>query len=343
MPIQRMRQLVAELCSDACAGRAAGSPGGALARGQVIDALRDAGLDPYAQDVPACGGANVIATLPGDVDRWVVVAAHYDHLGREGRDIYRGADDNAAAVAILVEVARALAADRPDGRGIVLAAFDAEEPPHFMSGSMGSQHYVRHPVVPLDATDMMVCMDLCGHELGAAVAPREVRSSLFLLGAERSDGTPELVDGIDEPGITTRRIDAEVIPPLSDYDAFWRRQIPFVFLTNGRWRYYHTPEDTPDKLAYHKMGATARWLERYVRATCARDAPIRFRQRHDDAATLRSAVSLCESLAEISSEADMGRDMALRLLAACDASGQLPEARRAEVQMLVGLLESRLA
>ena len=64
--------------------------------------------------------------------------------------------------------------------------------------------------------------------------------------------------------------------------------------------YYHTPEDTPDKLAYRKMQATAGWLERYVRATCARDESIRFRQRHDDAATLRSAVSLCESLAEIS-------------------------------------------
>ncbi|HEY8429452.1 MAG TPA: M28 family peptidase, partial [Sandaracinaceae bacterium] len=135
-----MRDLVEALCSEECAGRAPGTPGGVRARELVRDALRDAGLDPDEQPVPGCNGANVLATIPGEIDRWILVAAHYDHLGVQGGRVYAGADDNAAAVAILVEAARALAARRPRGRGVIVAAFDAEEPPYFMTEAMGSEH-----------------------------------------------------------------------------------------------------------------------------------------------------------------------------------------------------------
>src|SRR6185503_6749522 len=126
--------------------------------------------------------------------------------------IFRGADDNAAAIAILVEVATSLAKQKPAGRGVIIAAFDAEEPPWFMSDGMGSEHFARHPIVPLDRIDLAVVMDVAGDALAAAV-----------------------------PGVILRRADAEVIPPLSDHDAFWRRQIPFLLLTCGRSRVYHTP------------------------------------------------------------------------------------------------------
>lgn len=124
-PIHSARALVEALCSDACAGRRTNTPGGALARSHIVDALRARGLDPAEQAVPRCNGTNVIATIPGAIDRWVLVGAHYDHLGADRQGVFRGADDNAASVAILVEVAAALAARRPDGRGVILAAFDA--------------------------------------------------------------------------------------------------------------------------------------------------------------------------------------------------------------------------
>src|SRR5687767_8342434 len=155
-----MRALVEALCSDRCNGRAAGSPGGALARALVEEAFAEAGYTTERQEVPVIGGANVLARLPGTIPRWVLVAAHYDHVGADGGAIYRGADDNAAAVAILVEAARALKASPPSGRGVLFAAFDAEEPPNFLSSTMGSQHFVEHPVVPLASIDLMVCMDL---------------------------------------------------------------------------------------------------------------------------------------------------------------------------------------
>jgi hypothetical protein len=338
-----MRQLVEALCSDACAGRATGSRGGELARALVVDALRAAGLDPDEQLIPGCGGSNVLATLAGARDRYVLVAAHYDHLGGRPGAFYRGADDNAAAVAIMVEVARALAARRQDGRGVVFAAFDAEEPPHFMNESMGSQHFVRHPTVPLDRIDLMLCMDLVGHAVGPEQAPAAVRDSLFVLGAERSRGTAALVDSIATPGVTSRRIDAEVIPPLSDYLAFWEARVPFAFLTCGRWQHYHTTTDTPDKLDYAKMAATARWLEELTRQSCALDAPGHFTGAPDDASTLTSAIALCDALLPLSPEAALGRRMAEDLLGDCDEAGRLPERRRPEAQQLVALLESRLA
>ncbi len=221
-----MKELVEKLCSDACAGRAAGSPGGARARSIVFEALASAGLEPIEQHVPAFGGANVLASLRGDTDRWIIVAAHYDHLGRHGRQTFHGADDNAAAVAILVEVASALVHRRQAGRTVLFAAFDGEEPPHFLSEAMGSEHFVRHPTVELDHVDLMICMDLVGHAVGPEGMPDAVRQSLFALGAERSEGTAALVDAIVEPGVFVRRVDAEVIPPLSDYWPFWRRGVP---------------------------------------------------------------------------------------------------------------------
>jgi hypothetical protein len=147
-----MKQLVEALCSDECAGRAPGTPGGLAARRIVMDALRGAGLTPVEQTIAV--GATVLATLPGTTDRWVIVAAHYDHLGKNGRDIYRGADDNAAAVAILIDVARALVREKLK-RGVIFAVFDAEEPPHFLQNTMGSHEWVRRPTVPLGQLDLL--------------------------------------------------------------------------------------------------------------------------------------------------------------------------------------------
>jgi Peptidase family M28 len=342
-----LRAFVESLCSSQCAGRAPGSAGGRAARALVAEAFREAGLDPVEQPVPGCGGANILAPLRGEQERWILVAAHYDHLGHEGGHTYHGADDNAAAVAILVEVARALRQKPPKGRGVLFAAFDGEEPPYFLSEGMGSEYFALHPTVPLESIDLMVCMDLVGHALGPEVLPAEVRQSVFALGAERSEGTAALVERLAraEPGVVLRRFDAETVPPLSDYWGFWRRNVPFLFLTNGRWRHYHTPEDTPEKLDYPKIGATARWLERLVRESCARPEPkVRFLENvRDDVSTLRSLIDLAASLEPLSPMAAVGRASAEQLLERCDKAGRLADEARPTLQMLMSQLESGLA
>src|SRR5258706_4950733 len=137
---------------------------------------------------------------------------------------------------------------------------------------MGSQRFVEDPPLPLDQIDLMVCLDLCGHALGKP----EVARDLFVLGAETSEGTAALVDGIRVEGLNIRRAGINLLPPLSDYHAFRERGVPFLFLTGGRWRHYHTPEDTPEKLDYAKIAATARWLEQPLRAAAAPPPPPPF-------------------------------------------------------------------
>jgi Zn-dependent M28 family amino/carboxypeptidase len=343
--MHRIRYVIDALCSRSCAGRRSGTPEGDAARAVVLQALRDAGLDPFEQAAPKCGGANVLAKIDGDAARYVVVGAHFDHLGRSGDRVYWGADDNAAAVAILVEVAAAMARER-HGRGVVVAAFDGEEPPFFATGAMGSQAFVADPPVPRDAIDFMVCMDLVGHRLGAEGLSDEVGLSLFALGGERSAGTRDLVRGLArlEPGVIVRTADADIIPPLSDYEPFWRARIPFLFLTAGRSRVYHTPEDTPEKLDYGKIEATARWLTRLVQAARVRPGPVAFDEAGcDDAGTLDEIAEIVRALRGVSAEAEMALRYVKALHAACDAGGRLPTARRSDLAALVGMIESRLA
>jgi len=345
-----MRDLVNALCSDACAGREAGSPGGRIARDLVVSAFADAGYETELQPIPPIDGANVIARLPGAIDRWVLAAAHYDHVGAGYGGIYRGADDNAAAVAILIEVARGFRGKTPR-RGVIFAAFDAEEPPNFLGDTMGSQYFVDHPLVPLESIDLMVCMDLVGHALGPAGTPAAVRDTVFALGAERSGGTAAHVDALAGavPGVVIRRVDAEAIPPLSDYFAFWQRRIPFLFLSNGRTAVYHTTNDTPDKLDFGKMTATAEWLSRFVAETCDRpEASIEWRPDvRDDASTLRTLAAIAGEMTKAGPAGDGAARAAAQaaeaLFARCDAGGRLAEQHRGQLSTLTAMMESGLA
>lgn len=316
-----------------------------------MEELRAAGAGPagtggYLQPVPGCG-ANVLAEVPGAgplAERAIVVAAHYDHLGKAGGgQAYWGADDNAAAVAILVEVGRELVGQRAAGRRVILAAYDGEEPPHFLAGTMGSMYHVAHPTVPLANIDMMVCMDLCGHAIGPEGLPAAVRDSVFVLGAELSEGTAALVDTAAEPGgIYPRRVDLDVIPPLSDYYAFREAGVPVLFLTCGRWQHYHRITDTPDRLDYRKIAATVDYLARLVQQLRARpEAPVRLHgNARDDASTVASLLALARLLA---SDAATAAVKNLESLAAAAARGPLTPAQRARISMMVQALEQALA
>lgn len=348
----RVDDLVRFLCSPVCAGRLPDSPEGIAARHRIVAEFRAAGLQPggtdgYLQPVPRCG-ANVLGELPGRgplADRTIIVAAHYDHLGKlpHGQAFW-GADDNAAAVAILVEVARALAAGPADGRRVVFAAYDGEEPPHFLHSTMGSMYHAAHPTAPLAGVDMMICMDLCGHAIGPAGLPREVRDSLFVLGAELSPGTAAHVDAAASPGgVYPRRIDLDLLPPLSDYYAFRSAGVPVLFLTCGRWQHYHQPTDTPDRLDLIKVVATAEYLTRLTARLRTSDrAPIKLKNTRDDVSTIATLRSLAATLAPYSPHAAAALRQ-LDALAAQAAKKPLDEAARGQIAALVHALEHALA
>ena len=128
--------------------------------------------------------------------------------------------------------------------------------------------------------------------------PDEVRDSVFVLGAEKSTGTPELLDNLPiVAGIEPRRIDNYIIESMSDYDAFMNAGIPFLFYTMGRSEHYHAPTDTPDRLDYDKMSAFATHLTDLVTALADRpDTPKFDPAGFDDAATVATIRELLDAL-----------------------------------------------
>jgi len=138
---ERMLATIAELASPALRGRGAGTPELAKAADSLATAMKSAGLEVLAADPET---RNVVGVLRGTKAEWadqsVVVGAHYDHLGVGADGAVRpGADDNASGVAVLLELARQMAAAGPQPRTIVFAAFTGEE-----SGRLGSKRYAAH-------------------------------------------------------------------------------------------------------------------------------------------------------------------------------------------------------
>jgi hypothetical protein len=173
-----------------------------------------------------------------------------------------------------------------------------------------------------------------------------VRDSLFVLGTERSEGTAARVDAdaTAVPGVVARRLDAEVIPPLSDHLAFWQARVPFVLLTGTRSAGYHTVHDTPDRLDWDRIDGASRWLERFVRGQCARpEDRVRFRDVRDDASTLDALRAMLSPLAGVSPLVAPALGQIASLRARCDRDGRLPDALQPEVPRLVAGIESALS
>lgn len=337
----RIRALVDYLCSRECNGRAPGTPGGRLARDRVQAEFAAAGLSPAAADggwlqpVPGCGGHNVLGRLPGSGPRAIVIGAHFDHLGEaEGGEAYWGADDNAAAVAVMTEVAHLLRGASLE-RSVLFCAFDGEEPPYFLGEGMGSVRYVEEPPFPLERIDAMVCMDLVGHLLGPPGLPAAIGDSLLVMGSGRGEGLAGAVDRAAArapAGVIPRRMSCEVIPALSDYYAFDRAQIPFLFLSCGRWEHYHAISDTPEKLAYGKIAATAGFLAELTRELCALPGERRYLAGgSDDRGTISSLLAIGEALRALDPRADM-------LLAALQPFVGKERFSKSEQQTLAGMV-----
>jgi hypothetical protein len=273
-----LRCWVEHLAGPELRGRDNGTDGGKQAQDGLVAAfqhlgLRPAGDDGYLQPLPR--GANVLGMLEGTdpkrAQEVVVLGAHYDHLGQLGSQVYYGADDNASGVAVLVEVARALAnpGARPP-RSVLFIAFDAEEPPDYLTRHMGSQWFVDHPALPRERIVAMLCMDLMGGDLWEGYS-----SPLFVMGLE-TFAAPEPPDlaTLAEPGssLGLRRLHLRAVEDVpggrqafSDYGPFWDAQIPVLFLSTGRSPHYHQPTDLPATLRYPKLLAAVPAVEKLVR------------------------------------------------------------------------------
>lgn len=199
---------------------------------------------------------NVFAQVPGEdaAAAPVLIAAHYDTCGAQP-----GADDNAAAMAIALAVGERLLAE-PAERRVILAFFDAEEPPYYLSPAMGSIHF--HENQRREDIHCALVMDLVGHDTPIM----ELGDALFLTGMESDPGLAQVIQRAKRPeGIRAVPTLNRYIGDQSDHHIFRVNRRPYLFLTCARWEHYHAPTDTPEKLNYDKMAHIAAYLETLVR------------------------------------------------------------------------------
>ena len=246
------------LALTADGGRNVGSPGHQRARDFIVTRLAELGASQYSGDSflqpygPGSGGfANIIGTIPGTnpAKAPLLLGAHFDTCG----DI-PGADDNAAAVAILLAVAVSLQKTVRD-RSVVLAFFDAEEPPYFLLSSMGSiRFYEDQRTGPVHAA---IILDLVGHDV-----PVEGLENLLLITGAESDHGLEMAVRHSEPesGLRTVPTLNSYVGDLSDHHIFRENERPYLLLTCGRWEHYHMPTDTSEKLSIGKIEAVANYV-----------------------------------------------------------------------------------
>ena len=212
---------------------------------------------------------NVLAWLPGQTDEYVIVGAHYDHLGRGNFDslapsqigqIHPGADDNASGTAGVLELARLLAPQRGQlKRSILFMDFAGEE-----LGLLGSAAWVKDPTRPLAKAVAMINMDMIGR----------IKDDKVYIGGV---GTGSTFKSVLEQAQKDAPFKIEYSAggyASSDHTSFVSKKIPVLFFFSGLHSDYHKPSDTWDKI---NAPSAARLLDLVgnvaVQLASASDAP----------------------------------------------------------------------
>lgn len=251
--IERAIEDVRALTTPEMSGRETGSPGGLLAREHVRSRFRAIGLAPLGEDYLQRfrftlrdgqrfeDAANVIGMIRGreSPDRWLVISAHYDHLGKVKGEVYPGADDNASGVGALLAIA-AHFRQHPPRHSILFASFDAEE-----QGIRGARAFVEQPPVPLARMAAILNLDMVS---------ANPRNEIYMAGTYHRPWLKPLIEesasrskvkvlfGHDAPPIGGNGLQDWTMS--SDHGPFHLKGIPFVYFGVEDHPDYHRPTDT---------------------------------------------------------------------------------------------------
>ena len=286
------------LTSDKLSGRLTGSEGDSLARIFIREELKKAGLRPFTGEglqyftvrmpfIPAntdtidfkrVTTANVAMVLEGKdpvlKSEYVIVGAHFDHLGMGGPTsssrnqdtvaLHPGADDNASGVALMIQLADKLAADKKGhARSIVFAAFSGEE-----TGLTGSKYFEnKMPARPSDI-NIMINLDMVGR--------MKEGNYLQVSGVGTAAGLRDSVELVNDTTKLHLTFTEEGSGP-SDHFSFYADSIPVLFITTGTHTDYHLPSDTWDKLNYDGMVATGDLLYKVISKAADNKEKLAFR------------------------------------------------------------------
>jgi hypothetical protein len=244
---QLMRD-VQVLAADDMEGRMAGTPGGAKARAYILQRFKEVGLKPLSAsfeqpftfkgrgDTPERTGTNLLGLIRGTArpDRFIVVTAHYDHVGIRDDQVFNGADDNATGTAALLAIA-AHFLKNPPGTSLIIAALDAEE-----SGVRGARALLASDLVAKDAIVMNVNIDMIG---------RDANNILYAVGTHHYPALKPFLENIARPPVELRfghdvpGTQVEDWTHDSDHAPFHQAGIPFIYFGVEDFEHHHKATD----------------------------------------------------------------------------------------------------
>ncbi len=241
------------LSADDMQGRDTGQEGGAKARQYIVDRLEAMGIGPSSmgrlQPWEAQGrspegpktynGTNIIGLIPGTrvSNKYIVVTAHYDHVGVRDGHVYNGADDNASGVATMLELAKRLK-ETPPEHSVLIVALDGEE-----RGLLGAKEFVEAPPVPLSSIAMNLNFDM--------TARADADNYLWVTGTYQHPYFRTLLDPVEPVGSvrfnfgkdTPNDTGSDNWVFASDHGAFHRAGVPFLYFGVNYHDDYHRPTD----------------------------------------------------------------------------------------------------
>lgn len=248
----RLLEDVKYLASDELEGRSPERPSIAKARDYVAKRMRESGIEPERQQfkfMPRRGkeelaGVNFIGRIAGrskeKSGKFIVITAHYDHVGIQNGQIYNGADDNASGTAALFAIASYFKKNRPE-HSLIFVALDAEE-----MGLQGARHFVANLPVAKDAILLNVNMDMLSRsDKGELYAAGTHHYPQFkpALEAVQKKAPVKLLLGHDRP-----ELGRDDWTNQSDHAAFHAAKIPFIYFGVEDHPDYHRPTDDFEKI-----------------------------------------------------------------------------------------------
>ncbi|MBP6977291.1 MAG: M20/M25/M40 family metallo-hydrolase [Bacteroidales bacterium] len=223
---------------------------------------------------------NVVAILRGSdpalAGEYIVVGAHYDHLGMGGPGsnsraldtvaVHNGADDNASGVAGMLGLAEELTLNRDKiRRSVLFVAFDAEE-----MGLLGSKYFVDQSKEMMDKTDAMINMDMIGR-----FYPEE--KPLLISGTGTSAESETLLDQV-AADLDFKLAYSPEGYGASDHSSFYAVDIPVFFITSGAHDDYHMPEDDADRIHYAGIQQIVAFLYDLMMVMDERESALTFQE-----------------------------------------------------------------
>ena len=243
------------LSSDAMEGRRTGTPGAEKARAFIADRFKASGVlpfgSPYEQPFtftrPGLSGEqrgiNVIGRIDGarQSRRYIVISAHYDHLGTRNGVVFNGADDNASGTAALFAIAKYFSTHAPNN-SLIFAAFDAEE-----LGLRGSQAFVKRPPAEVRSIALDLNLDMIGRE-------RDRR--LFVVGTARQPFLKPVIESVARKS-SVRLLTGHEDPKQpedwtgdSDHFSFMEARIPALYFGVEDFDQHHKSTDDYETMTY---------------------------------------------------------------------------------------------